>query len=135
MFTSLGASYQPGDALPSGGKTISRGDARWGADLGLGWRFPVVAGRLEALELEAHGMNVYRAWSASGTPTMLNALRLTADVRLAPHVSLIAGVSGNVVVGEQNKDLDLSLGGPQRVVHDGGTTVRIYPGFLAGLQI
>jgi hypothetical protein len=135
LFTSLGASYQPGDSLPSGSKTISRGDARWGADFGLGWRFPVVAGRLEALELEAHGMNVYRAWSASGTPTMLNSLRLTADVRLAAHVSLIAGISGNVVVGEENKDLDLSLGGPQRVVHDGGTTVRIYPGFLAGLQI
>jgi caspase domain-containing protein len=135
MFTSLGASYQPGDASPAGSKTISRGDARWGADLGLGWRFPVVAGRLEALELEAHSTNMYRAWSASLTPATLNALRLTANVRLAPHVSLIAGVSGNVVVGPQNKDLDLSLGGPQRVVHDGGTTVRIYPGFLAGLQI
>ncbi|HTA17727.1 MAG TPA: caspase family protein, partial [Polyangia bacterium] len=135
LFTSLGASYRPGDAAPAGSKTISRGDARWGADFGLGWRFPVVAGRLEALELEAHGTNVYRAWSVSGTPAMLDALRLTANVRLAPHVSLIAGVSGNVVIGPQDKDLDLSLGGPQRVVHDGGTTVRIYPGFLAGLQI
>ena len=135
LFTSLGASYQPGDTLPAGSATISGGTARWGADFGIGWRFPVVAGRLEALELEADGMNVYRAWSANGTPQMLDSLRLTANVRLAPHVALIAGLCGNVVVGEEHKDLDLSLGGPQQVVHDGGTTVRIYPGFLAGLQL
>jgi hypothetical protein len=135
LFTSLGASYQPGNSLPAGSKMISRGDARWGTDVGLGWRFPVVAGRLESLDLEAHSTNVYRAWSASLTPATLNALRLTANVRLAQHVSLIVGVSGNVAVSPQNKDLDLSLGGPQHVIHDGGTTVRIYPGFLAGLQI
>jgi hypothetical protein len=135
LYTSLGASYQPGDALPAGTQTIPRGGARWGTGLGVGWRFPVPAGPLEALEVEAHGMNVYRAWGVSGHPPLLGALRVVALVRVAPHLSLLGGVAGNVVVGQQGGDLDLSLGGPEQVVHDGGTTVRIYPGFIAGLQI
>jgi hypothetical protein len=115
--------------------TLSRDAARWGASLGIGWRLVVPAGRLEALEIEGSGTNVWRAWSATGTPAMLNALRVTGLVRLAPHLSLIAGVTANVMVGQEGHDLDLSLGGPQRVMRDGSTTVRIYPGFIAGLQI
>ena len=71
----------------------------------------------------------------SGHPPLLGALRVVALVRIAPHLSLLGGVAGNVVVGQQGSDLDLALGGPEQVVHDGGTTVRIYPGFIAGLQI
>ena len=135
LYTSLGAGYQPGDSVPAGTQTISTGTARWGPSLGIGWRLGVPAGRLEALEIEANGTNVYRAWSARGTPPILDALRVTGVVRLASHLSLLAGVACNVVVGEEGRDLDLSLGGPERVIRDGGTTVRIYPGFVVGLQI
>jgi hypothetical protein len=135
LFTSLGAAYQPGTEVPAGTDTFSRSTARWGAALGIGWRLGVTAGRLEGLEVEANGMSVYRAWGVSGHPPMLDALRVTALVRLAPHFALLAGVSGNVAVAQRGTDLDLSLGGPEKVVHDGATTVRIYPGLLLGLQI
>jgi hypothetical protein len=135
LYTSLGAGYRPGDAVPSSAATLSRGDARWGPTFGLGWRLAVPAGRLEALEIEANGTSVFRAWGVNENPPMLDALRVTGLVRLAPHLSLLAGVSGNVVIGQEGHDLDLSLGGPERIIHDGRTTVRIYPGFILGLQI
>jgi hypothetical protein len=134
LYTSLGAGYQPGDTVPEGSLTISRGSARWGGSLGIGWRLGVPWGRLEALEIEANGSNVFRAWSANGTPTMVNALRVTGLVRVAPHLSLLAGVAWNVMVGQNGRDADLALG-PQTVIHDGQTTVRMYPGFVAGVQL
>ena len=135
LYTSLGAGYQPGDSVPAGTRMISTGTARWGSSVGIGWRLGVPAGRLEALEVEANGTSVYHTWSVTGTPPMLNALRVTAVVRLAAHLSLLAGVACNVVVAQDGRDLDLSLGGPEHVIRDGQTTVRIYPGFVAGLQL
>jgi hypothetical protein len=136
LYTAIGAGYQPGDGLAGTGPDhFVRGTGRWGSSLGIGWRFPVDAGRLENLELEANGTNIHETWTAKGTAPMLNSLRLQANVRLAPHIALLAGVAANVVVGLDGTDLDLSLGGPQGVFHGGATTVRIYPGFLLGLQI
>jgi hypothetical protein len=135
LYTAIGAGYQPGDEVASGTMSLSREDARWGAIFGIGWRLGLDAGRLTALEIEASGMNVYRAWGASGDAPMLNTLRVTGHVRLAPHATLIAGVGANVVVAQDGHDLDLSLGGPESVMHSGQTTVRIYPGLLLGLQI
>jgi hypothetical protein len=135
LYTAIGAGYQPGDKVASGTMSLSRDDARWGSIFGIGWRFGLDAGRLTALEIEASGMNVYRAWGASGDAPMLNTLRVTGHVRLAPYATLIAGVGANVVVAQDGHDLDLSLGGPESVMHSGQTTVRIYPGLLLGLQI
>jgi hypothetical protein len=135
LYTSLGAGYRPGDKVSPETMTLSTGTERWSTNLGIGWRLGVPAGRLEALEIEASTSDVYRAWSVTGAPPMLNALRVTGVVRLVPGLALIAGVACNVVVGQDGRDLDLSLGGPQDVIRDGRTTVRIYPGFLAGLQI
>jgi hypothetical protein len=136
LFTSLGASYQPGDALVGGGpERFKYGTARWGADFGLGWRFYLPAGRLEALELEAHSTNVYEVWGVSGHAPQLNALRLTASVRVARYLSIIGGVSANVAVAQEGTDLDLGFSGLGDVYHSGATTVRIYPGALLGLQI
>jgi hypothetical protein len=135
LYTSLGAGYSPGADSDSGTLLVSRDMARWGYSFGIGWHFPVLAGRLEAVELEANSSNIFRAWSVSGNPPELNALRLTSVVRLAPHISVIAGLAWNVMVGQDKHDLDLSLIGLQSVMHHGETTVRMYPGFLAGLQI
>ncbi|HET6279521.1 MAG TPA: caspase family protein [Polyangia bacterium] len=136
LYTSLGASYQPGDALAAAGpQHIGRATRRWSTEVGIGWRFPLQLGRLEHLELEAHNSNVYEAWSISGNAPTLSGLRLQASVRLARHVALLAGICSNVVVAQEGKDLDLSPGGPQKVIHDGPTTVRIYPGFVLGLHI
>jgi hypothetical protein len=136
LYTAIGAGYQPGDALAATGPDhFVRGTGRWGGSLGIGWRFPVEAGRLENLELEANGTSIYETWGANGNAPMLNALRLQGNFRLAPHIALLAGVAANVAVSQNGTDLDLSLGGPQSVMHSGATTVRIYPGFLLGLQI
>jgi len=134
LYTSLGAGYQPGDQQPMGSLTISRDTARWCQSVGIGWRFGLPAGRLEALEVEANGTSVYHAWSVTGTPAMVDSLRVTGLVRLAPHLSLLAGVAWNVMIGQDGRDADLALG-PQSVMHDGQTTVRMYPGFVAGVQL
>jgi hypothetical protein len=135
LYTSLGAGYTPGASADSSTLLITRDTARWGPTFGIGWRFGVNVGRVEALEVEANGTNVFRAWGVNGNPAQVNALRLTSVVRLAPHVSVIAGISWNVAIGQAGRDLDLSLLGSGAVMHDGQTTVRMYPGFLAGLQI
>jgi hypothetical protein len=134
LYTSLGAGYQPGTEVADGTLLLTRGTARWGSTLGIGWRLGLPAGRLEALEIEASGANVWPAWHVNGTPPMANALRVTGLVRLAPHLSLLAGIAWNVMVGQDGHDLDLALG-PQSVTHDGRTTVRMYPGFVAGVQL
>jgi hypothetical protein len=68
------------------------------------------------------------------TPT-LSALRVTTVVRLAPHLTLLAGAGVNVAVANAGGDLDLGIGLPQYTGHNDETTVRVYPGFLLGLQI
>jgi hypothetical protein len=135
LYTSLGGGYQPGDSVSSGTMTLSRGDALWGYIVGVGWRLGLDAGPLTALEIEADGMNVQRAWGFNEDAPSLDSLRVTGRVRLAPYASLLVGVGANVVVAQKGRDLDLSLGGPESVMHSGQTTVRIYPGFLLGLQI
>ena len=92
-------------------------------------------GRLSYLELEATGTSVYPVWGMHANAPMVNALRLQAGVRLAPHIALLAGLAYNVAVGQESTDADLSLTGLDKVVHSGATTVRMYPGFVLGLQI
>jgi hypothetical protein len=135
FFTELGAGYNPGSDLPSGSQVYSRGTARWSTNYGLGWRFRTDWGRLENLELEAMGSSIYPVWDVHGTPPMVNSLRLQAGVRLAPHINLLAGVAYNVAVGQESTDADLALGSVGSVIHSGTTTVRMYPGFVLGLQI
>jgi hypothetical protein len=135
FFTELGAGYNPGSDLPTGTQNYSRGTARWSTNYGLGWRFLVDKGRLQHLELEAMGSTIYPVWDVHGNAPMVNSLRLQAGVNLAPHVNLLAGLAFNVAVGQESTDADLSLGVAESVVHSGATTVRMYPGFVLGLQI
>jgi hypothetical protein len=137
LFTSLGASYQPGDALPAGGgpERFQRGTARWGSDIGIGWRFTLPTGRFDMLELEAHNTTVHEVWGASGNAPAINSLRLTGGYRLAQYLRIIGGFSANVVVAQEGTDIALNPAGLGGVYHSGDTTVRIYPGVLLGLQI
>ncbi|HVZ70872.1 MAG TPA: caspase family protein [Polyangia bacterium] len=137
LYTALGAGYQPGDALATGPQRFGRATARWGPSVGIGWRFPVEAGRLEHLDLEAHTSNLFEAspWGVDGDSPGVSSLRLVAGVRIIPHVKVIGGVSANVSESSTSRDVDLSWGGPQITAHDGSRTVRVYPGLLAGLEI
>jgi hypothetical protein len=137
LFTSLGASYQPGDALPAGGgpERFERGTARWGTDVGIGWRFELPTGRFNMLELEAHSTMVYEVWGVSGNAPAINSLRLTGGYQVARYLRVIGGVTANAVVAQDGTDLALNPGGLGGVYHSGDTTVRLYPGVLLGLQI
>jgi hypothetical protein len=137
LYTELGASYQPGDDLPAGVPAqFSRTSARWGWGAGIGWRFPLAdVGVLEAAELEAYSNTIQPAFHVLDNPPMVSSLRALANIRLAPHLTLIAGISANVAVALHDQDANLSVGLPENVVHSGSTTVRIYPGALLGLQL
>jgi hypothetical protein len=135
LYTSLIFAFNPGDELATGPQRFERGSRRLGFGLGIGWRAPVNLGRLEAIEIEASSLNMHSDFSEwDDTPT-LSSLRATAVVRLAPHLTLLAGAGANVAVAVQGGDLDLGIGLPQYTGHGDDTTVRVYPGFLLGLQL
>jgi hypothetical protein len=135
LYTQFGAGYSPGDAVAAGTQVYSHSTGRWGPTIAFGWRFFTEAGRLEHLDLEAGSATIYRLWGANGDAPGVSSLRLVAGVRLMPHLKAVAGLSANVAVGQKGSDADLSLGGPEITGHDGATTVRIYPGFVAGLEL
>jgi hypothetical protein len=135
LYTSLGAGISPGDDL-MGTDKFTRGTKRVGYSYGIGWRFPVELGRLESLDLEASGMNIYNGFKWDNDRPILAALRLQAAVRLAPHLALYGGPGINVAVAWSGVDADVSLlRGLQWTGQDGRTTVHIYPGFVLGMMI
>jgi hypothetical protein len=138
LYTSFGVGYQPGDDVAvasDGSQTYLRGSRRFGLAGSVGWRIPVDRGLLSYLEVEAADVNVRSHWSNWSDQPQVATLRLIAGMRLAPQFAVIAGAGVNTAIGTNNVDLDLGFGLPQSVSHDGGTTVRIYPGFLLGFQI
>ena len=138
LYTSFGLGYQPGDDVavePNGSLTYVRGSRRFGLAGSVGWRIPVDHGLLSYLEIEAADVNVRSHWNNWNDQPQVATLRLIAGMRLAPDFAVIAGAGVNTTIGINNVDLDLGFGLPQSVSHDGGTTVRVYPGFLLGFQI
>jgi hypothetical protein len=135
LFTSFTFAFSPGDELATGPQRFERGSRRLGFGAGLGWRAPIALGRLEAIEIEASSLNVHSDFSDWEDSPTLSSLRATAIVRLAPHLTLLAGAGANVTVSPKGGDLDLGVGLPQYTGHSDETTVRVYPGFLLGLQL
>jgi hypothetical protein len=137
LYSALTASFNPGDQLATSTTDFTRSSRRFGFGLAVGWRFHLDMGRLEALEVEAYSMDVRTKFSADGDGPRLSSLRLLATVRLAPHIAIVAGPTVNASVAWGDRDIDLAAGPSflERIDRSGGTTVRIYPGFLLGLQI
>jgi hypothetical protein len=136
LYSSLILGFTPGDDLPAGTEKFERGTRRIGIGFGIGWRAPIGVGRFEALEIEASSMNMHSDFSSGwDSPPTVSSLRVAALVNLAPHIRLLAGAGANVSVAEDGRDADFNLGLPEYVGHSGGTTVRVYPGFILGLQI
>jgi hypothetical protein len=134
LYTALGVGYQPGDDLPVGPTHYTRGTRRWGFSAGLGWRFPVERGALSYLELEADQVQLQQGWFSGDNPPFVSSLRLQAGIRLFRDLVVLGGVGAAVAVGTDGQDADLGFG-PESVSHSGGTTVRVYPSLLLGLQI
>jgi hypothetical protein len=134
LYTNLIAGYQPGDELAAGSLTFQTGTKRFATGAGVGWRFPVDRGPLAYAELEADWIEIRPVWHWIDNAPSVSSLRAQVGLRLAPYVVLLAGAGVNVAVAPDGRDLDLGWGLPESVGHSGSTTVRIYPGLLAGMQ-
>jgi hypothetical protein len=134
LFTSFSFSFQPGDASAAGPVQLARGSQRWGYGGGLGWRQPLGDGLLHHLDVEAVTSNLVPQLS-TGDGVMLDTLRVTLALAVAPQVSVLIGAGVNVMVGTDSRDFEGLGTGWGATYHDGTTTVRLYPGFLLGLQI
>ncbi|HVV17598.1 MAG TPA: caspase family protein [Polyangia bacterium] len=134
LYTNLAIGYQPGDDLPAGPDHFTRSSRRWAFAPGLGWRFPVERGPLRYVELEADAAQLRSDWSWSGNSPQVASLRAQVGLRVFRDLSVLAGAGASVAIGTDGQDADLGFG-PQSVSHSGGTTVRVYPALLLGLQI
>ena len=113
---------------------LARGSQRWGYGGGVGWRQPIGRGPLHHLDIEAVTTNLVPKLS-TGDGVMLDTLRVTLALAVLPQVSVLVGAGVNVMVGADGRDFDGLGAGWGSTYHDGATTVRLYPGFLLGLQI
>jgi hypothetical protein len=134
LFTSFSFSYQPGDATTAGPVRLESGSRRWGYGGGIGWRQALKLGPLQYIDIEAVTSTLVPSLDTSDG-VMLNTARATLAIGVAPHVSLLVGAGANVVVGTDSRDFEGTFAGWGSTYHDGATTVRLYPGFLLGLQL
>ncbi|QQR44992.1 hypothetical protein JKA73_02260 [Myxococcus xanthus] len=102
---------------------------------GLGGHIP--AGRF-FFDIDAVSSTVHTKRLFDDTNHVLAQLRLTAGWQVARHFAVFGGVSANTLVTWDDSDPWKELGiGPQwrHVADEGRTTVRMWPGLLAGVQI
>jgi hypothetical protein len=138
LYTSYSFGYTPGDTVVgrAGPDVVTAGDRRLGVGLGIGYRFDLDFGWLQFIELEATGMAVQPELDFSDDDVpLLTAARVIVGIDLSPELTLIAGVTENVSIDTNGRDLDLQRGGLEQVMRSGNTTVRMYPGLLLGLQL
>jgi hypothetical protein len=137
LYTAYELGFAPGtdranDVVPT------RGSRRYAVGLGVGYR--MLARQTHFLDLAIMGYGVHHApfvGEGAAANTTLGSLRLTFGWRLLPHLALMAGPTFNVAVGWSGADLDLGPGPSwlESVKRSGSTTVRMYPGFVAGVEL
>ena len=66
---------------------------------------------------------------------VLASARAVVGFQVMPHLTIVAGPTYNVLVGWNETDLVTSGAVAESVLHNGGTTVRMYPGLLLGIRI
>ncbi len=65
----------------------------------------------------------------------LGSLRLLPGFQLRQHLAVFAGPTLNVSVAWNNEDPRPGFGVGEKVIRDGESTTRIFPGFVAGIQM
>jgi len=137
LYTTFEFAYAPGTALGSD-QAPSRSSRRYVLGVGFGWRGSLSDKLFLDGQLVSEGVHNSKLFetSDSGTSnTTLAVARLTMGWRVLSHLAVVAGPSFNVAVGWNNADLNLGPSWATSVHHDGDTTVRMYPGFIAGLEL
>jgi len=141
LYTAFNLAYQPGDAVAEGPERYGYGSRRYGLGMALGWRQPLELGRFRYLEVEAGSLGIRgsassRAYgfNSDGDRPLLASLRAQTGIELGAGLSAIVGISYNVAVAWDGRDLDLGPDFLQATHRSGETTVRHYPGLLAGIQ-
>jgi hypothetical protein len=135
LYTAYELGFAPGsdgpnDAVPT------RGSRRYALGLGVGYR--MLAKETHFLDLALMGYGVHHApfvGDGAAANTTLGSLRLTFGWRLLPHLAVMAGPTFNVAIGWSGADLDLGPSWLESVKRSGATTVRMYPGFVAGIEL
>jgi hypothetical protein len=124
--------------LLTAGYTPPRAGERRRYTLGAGFGGHIPAGRF-FVDIDVLGSNLHSgSLFGEASQHILGQLRLMGGVRLARHFALFAGVSANTLVTWDDSDRwdDVGLGPQWRESADGGrTTVRTWPGLLAGIQL
>jgi hypothetical protein len=87
------------------------------------------------LDLDALGTNFFATSHAHYVNRSLSSLRLQAGFAVAKHFAIVAGPTLNVQVAAGNDDRHpRGVAFAEQVWNTGNTTVRMYPGFTAGLE-
>jgi hypothetical protein len=141
LYTAFQFAFQPGDVLEAGSERYKYSSRRYGFGLAVGWRQPMVLSRFRYLEIEGSSLNIRNDFSSNGygfnsdeNLPMLTSLRVQTGIEIAAGLHALVGVSYNVAIGWGGRDLNLAPSFLQSTHTSGQTTVRGYPGLVAGLQ-
>jgi hypothetical protein len=110
------------------------GDRYYSSSFGLGVHIIPRGGRL-FLDLDAISTDFFTLTNARYASRWQNALRLQVGFALAKHLAIVAGPTLNVQHAEGDDDRrPRHVSFAEQVWTTGNTTVRMYPGFMAGLE-
>ena len=116
------------------GFEASDGKQRWLAGLGIGGHVPI-ADRFY-LEPELITWHVNEGWTLTTDTNSLSSLRLIGGYRVHRDLSVFAGPTLNLLVTRVGDGEGFGLIRGTRLTSEGSdTTVRAWPGFVAGFQI
>jgi len=114
--------------------TEQDGSRTYASSFGLGVHIIPRGGRF-FLDLDALQTKFFTTSPARYAKRTLNSLRLQAGFAIAKHLAVVAGPILNVQVAENNDDRHpRHVSFAEQVWTSGDTTVRMYPGFTAGLE-
>ena len=137
VYTRLGIGILGGGNDLPGGRTVVAGSAAAEKHYLLQWG---IGGRKRLSERwfidgEFLGTQYHRSSDWNVADAVTGSFRLLAGVRLAGSAAVVFGPTYNVSVGWENTDLVTGTGFAESVVHEGETTVRMYPGLTVGIRI
>ncbi|WP_257463167.1 LA_2272 family surface repeat-containing protein [Archangium lipolyticum] len=106
---------------------------RWSAGLGMGGHIP--SGRF-FVDVDALAFALREGTFLGDSNDLLAQLRVIGGWQLAPRLALFGGVTGNTLITFRGEALEgVDRFGLGRVYRSGDTSVRLWPGLVAGIQI